>query len=120
MRFRSGDPFDRFALLRYLIIAISIITAAVILLTSDFTPGTVHHDWKADPMAEVRRSLLEGQSHSAPASLKAAIGASLGDVKLLRALAAFAGDSAQSARSKRRASPRRRALRLSSGASHDR
>ena len=59
LRFRSGDPFDRFAALRYLIIAISIITPAVILLTSDFTPGAVHHDWKADPMAEVRRSLLE-------------------------------------------------------------
>lgn len=94
LRFRSGDPFDRFAALRYLIIAISIITPAVILLTSDFTPGALHHDWKADPMAEVRRSLLEGQSRSALASLKATIDASPGDAKLLRALAALAADSA--------------------------
>ncbi len=94
LRFRSGDPFDRFAALRYLVVAVSIITPAVILLTSDFTPGAVHHDWRADPMAEVRRSLLEGQSRSALTSLKAAIDASPGDAKLLRALATLAADSA--------------------------
>lgn len=94
LRFRSGDPFDRFAALRYLVIAISIITPAVILLTSDFTPGLVHHEWKADPMAEVRRCLVEGHSRTGIASLKAAINASPGDAKLLRALAALAADTA--------------------------
>jgi len=94
IRFRSGDPFDRFAALRYLVIAISVITPAVILLTSDFTPGLVHHEWKADPMAEVRRCLVEGHSRSGIVSLKAEIEATPGDAKLLRALAALAADAA--------------------------
>lgn len=94
LRFRSGDPFDRFAALRYLVVVASIITPAVILLTSNFTPGLVHHEWKADPMAEVRRCLVEGHSRSGIASLKSAIEASPGDAKLLRALAALAADAA--------------------------
>ena len=94
LRFHIGDPFNRFAALCYLIIAISIISPAVILIASDFMPGAVHHDWKTDPMGEVRRSLLEGQRRSALASLKAAIDASPGGAKLLRALAALAADSA--------------------------
>ncbi|MBK8037238.1 MAG: hypothetical protein IPK22_08895 [Verrucomicrobiaceae bacterium] len=94
LRFRSGDPFDRFAALRYLVIAFSIITPAVILLTSDFTPGLVHHEWQADPMAEVRRCLVEGHSRSGIASLKAAIETSPRDAKLLRALAALVADAA--------------------------
>lgn len=115
LRFRSGDPFDRYAVLRYLVIALSIIAPAVILLTSDFTPGAVHHDWKADPMAEVRRCIVQGHTGSPTlASLKAEIEADPQNATLLRALAALAADSAPA--EARRAYHRLNALGLASDA----
>ncbi|WP_395744446.1 hypothetical protein [Prosthecobacter sp.] len=93
LRFRNGDPFERFALVRYAIIALSIITPAIILKTARFAPrGGVHHDWSADPMQEVQRSLQSGQQHTALASLKAEAERSPDNPEILRALATLAAD----------------------------
>jgi len=92
LRFRSGDPFDRFTALRYVIIAISIIAPAIILLTSDFTPNAIHHDWTADPMQEVQRSLQSGQQRTALTSLKAESERDPKNPAILRALAALAAE----------------------------
>lgn len=92
LRFQSGDPFERFAFMRYAIIALSILTPAIILTTANFTPGLVRHDWSADPMEEVRRSLQSGQQHTALASLKAEAERSPQNPDILRALATLAAD----------------------------
>ncbi len=92
LRFRSGDPFERFAFVRYAIIALSIVTPAFILMTANFTPGLARHDWSADPMQEVRRSLQSGQQHTALISLKAEAERSPQNEDILRALATLAAD----------------------------
>lgn len=92
VRFRSGDLSERFAVLRYAIIALSLIAPAVILTTANFTPHAVHHDWSANPMQEVRRSVESGQQLSALVSLKAEAERSPQDPQLLRALATLAED----------------------------
>jgi hypothetical protein len=92
LRFHSGNPFDRFATLRYIIVAVSIIAPAIILTTSDFTPNDVHHDWSANPMQEVQRSLQSGQQRTALASLKAEAERTPQNPEILRALAALAAE----------------------------
>jgi len=92
LRFYSGDPFERFAFVRYAIIALSIIAPAIILTTSKMSSGVVRHDWSADPMQEVRRSLQSGQQDTALASLKAEAKRSPQNPEILRALATLAAD----------------------------
>ncbi len=92
LRFHNGDPFERFAFMRYAIIALSIITPTIILKTSKFTPRTVSHDWSSNPMQEVQRSLKSGQQHIALASLKAEAARSPQNPEILRALATLAAD----------------------------
>lgn len=92
LRFHSGDPFERFAMVRYAIIAISIITPAIILKTANFKPGAVRHDWSANPMQEVQRSMHSGQQRTAFASLKAEAARSPQNPEILRALATLAAD----------------------------
>lgn len=92
LRFHSGDPFERFAFVRYAIVAISIITPAIILTTSNFKPGQVRHDWSADPMQGVKRALQNGQQRTALASLKAEAARSPQNPEILRALATLAAD----------------------------
>ncbi len=94
LRFHSGDPFERFAFVRYAIIAISIITPAIILKTGNFKPGAVRHDWSANPMQEVQRSMQSGQQRTAFASLKAEAARAPQNPEILRALATLAADLA--------------------------
>ena len=92
IRFHSGDPFERFTFLRYVIIALSIIAPAIILKTSKITSGSVCYDWSADPMREVRRSVRCGQQDTALTSLKAEAERSPQNPEILRALATLAAD----------------------------
>ena len=92
VHFHDGDPLERFHFVRYAIIALSIIAPAIILTTSRFNHGIVRHDWSANPMQEVRRSLQCGQQQSALASLKAEAERSPQNPEILRALASLAAD----------------------------
>ncbi|MGV3660983.1 MAG: hypothetical protein ACO1TE_12415 [Prosthecobacter sp.] len=93
LRFHSGDPMERFAFVRYLIIAASIIAPACILATAKLpSSSAVHHDWSANPMQEVQRCLHSGEQRAALASLKAEAERSPTDPAILRALATLAAE----------------------------
>lgn len=92
LRFHSGDPFDRFAILRYVTVGLSILVPVFIITTAKFSARAIHHDWSANPMQEVQRSLQSGQHRTALASLKAEAERSPQNPDILRALAALAAE----------------------------